>query len=232
MITVKIASIPERISQLEITIESFLKKVDSIQVYLNSYSSIPSFLNHKKICVFTSQEYGDIGDIGKFYQIEQQNGYILTIDDDLIYPSDYVDSMIRKIDFYQRKVFICVHGNILPKQKLASYYKDKQGVHFEKALLKDIRVDIPGTGTLGFHTDNIKISQQIFASPNMTDIWLGAYARQNNIPIISILRQCSWIIQARGEVFQRSIYQASFQKDSYQTQVVNNIFFMVPDFHI
>lgn len=232
MITVKIASIPERISQLKVTIESFLKKVDSIQVYLNNYSFIPLFLNHKKICVFTSQEYGDIGDIGKFYQIEQQQGYILTIDDDLIYPSGYVDSMVRKIDFYQRKVLICVHGNILPKQKLVSYYKDKQSVHFEKELLKDIRVDIPGTGTLGFHTDNIKISQQIFVSPNMTDIWLAAYAKENNIPIISILRQCSWVIQARGEAFQRSIYQASFQKDSYQTQVVNNIFFKVPDFHI
>jgi hypothetical protein len=226
MITVKIASIPERISQLEATIESFLKKVDSIQVYLNNYSSIPSFLNHKKICVFTSQEYGDIGDIGKFYQIEQQNGYILTIDDDLIYPPDYVDSMVRKIDFYQRKVLICVHGNILPKQKLASYYKDKQGVHFEKELKKDIKVDVPGTGTLGFHTDNIKISQQIFLYPNMTDIWLAVHAKQNNIPIISVERSSDWVIQARGEVFQRSIYQTSFQKDTYQTNVVNNIFFM------
>lgn len=225
MITVKIASIPERISQLEATIENFLKKVDSIQVYLNNYSSIPSFLNHRKICVFTSQEYGDIGDIGKFYQIEQQNGYILTIDDDLIYPSDYVDSMVRKIDFYQRNALICVHGNILPKQKLTSYYKDKQGVHFEKELKKDIKVDVPGTGTLGFHADNIKISQQIFLSPNMTDIWLAAHAKQNDIPIISVERSNYWVIQARGEMFLSSIYQASFKRDSHHTYVVNNVFY-------
>ncbi|KTD59276.1 hypothetical protein [Legionella shakespearei] len=224
MITVKIASIPERISQLEVTIENFLKKVDEIQVYLNNYSSIPSFLNHKKICVFTSQEYGDIGDIGKFYQIEQQNGYILTIDDDLIYPPDYVDSMVRKIDFYQRKTLICVHGNILPKQKLTSYYKDKQGVHFEKELESDIKVDVPGTGTLGFHTDHIKISREIFLSPNMTDIWLAIYAKENDISIISMKRSKDWLIQARGEAFQRSIYQKSFQKDTYQTSVVNNVF--------
>ena len=224
MITVKIASIPERISQLEATIESFLKKVDSIQVYLNNYSFIPSFLNHRKICVFTSQEYGDIGDIGKFYQIEQQNGYILTIDDDLIYPPDYVDSMVRKIDFYQRKVLICVHGNILPKQKLTSYYKDKQGVHFEKELESDIKVDVPGTGTLGFHTDNIKISQQIFLSPNMSDIWLAVHAKENDISIISVERANDWVIQARGKEFQKSIYQTSFQKDTYQTWVVNNLF--------
>lgn len=225
MITVKIASIPERISQLEATIESFLKKVDSIQVYLNNYTSIPSFLNHKKICVFTSQEYGDIGDIGKFYQIEQQNGYILTVDDDLIYPPDYVDSMVRKIDFYQRKALICVHGNILPKQKMTSYYKDKQGVHFEKELESDIKVDVPGTGTLGFHTEKIKISQQIFLSPNMSDIWLAVHAKKNDISIISLERANDWVIQARGEAFQRSIYQTSFQKDTYQTLVVNNLFF-------
>lgn len=225
MITVKIASIPERISQLEATIESFLKKVDSIQVYLNNYSFIPSFLNHRKICVFTSQEYGDIGDIGKFYQIEQQNGYILTIDDDLIYPSDYVDFMVRKIDFYQRKALICVHGNILPKQKMTSYYKDKQGVHFEKELENDIKVDVPGTGTLGFHTENIKISQQIFLSPNMSDIWLAVHAKKNDISIISMERANDWVLQARGEAFQRSIYQTSFQKDTYQTLVVNNLFF-------
>lgn len=224
MITVKIASIPERISQLEATIESFLKKVDSIQVYLNNYSFIPSFLNHRKICVFTSQEYGDIGDIGKFYQIEQQNGYILTIDDDLIYPPDYVDSMVRKIDFYQRNALICVHGNILPKQKLTSYYKDKQGIHFEKELESDIKVDVPGTGTLGFHTDNIKISQQIFLSPNMSDIWLAVHAKENNISIISVERANDWVIQARGKEFQRSIYQTSYQKDTYQTWVVNNLF--------
>lgn len=225
MITVKIASIFERISQLELTIGNFLNKADNIEVYLNNYPFIPSFLSHKKISVFTSEKYGDIRDIGKFYQIEQSSGYILTIDDDLIYPLDYVDSMIRKIDFYQRKALICVHGNILPKQKLTSYYKDKQGVHFEKKLEKDIEVDVPGTGTLAFHTDRIKISQKIFLSPNMTDIWLAIYAKQNAIPIISVERSNHWVIQARGEEFQRSIYQASSQKDSYQTQMVNNVFF-------
>ncbi len=61
MITVKIASIPERISQLKVTVERFLNSVDNIQVYLNNYPSIPSFLNHNNICVYTSQEYGDMG---------------------------------------------------------------------------------------------------------------------------------------------------------------------------
>ncbi len=66
-----------------------------------------------------------------------------------------MQKIIDKIDCYNRKSFICVHANRLPQYKLSSYYQDKIGIHFEKALEKDIPVDIPGTGTLGFHTDFI-----------------------------------------------------------------------------
>jgi len=225
MITAKIASIPERMSQLELTVNFFLNHVDKLEVYLNNYPKVPVFLKNPKIQIFTSQENGDRGDVGKFYQVESARGYILTIDDDLIYPQDYISTMIKKIDHYERKALICVHANLLPKYKLSSYYQDKLGVHFEKKLENDTRVDIPGTGTLGFHTDTIKLTQQIFLVPNMTDIWLAVYARENNIPIISIERQDNWLLQARGEAFNRSIYKTSFKNDSYQTGLLNKFFF-------
>lgn len=224
MITVKIASIPERILQLELTINSFLNYVDKLEVYLNNYPAVPSFLKRPKIQIFTSQESGDRGDIGKFHQIDRATGYILTIDDDLIYPEDYVHTMVKKIDYYHKKTFICVHANLLPSHKLASYYQDKLGVHFEKKLEKDIKATIPGTGTLGFHTDYIKLSQGIFLVPNMTDIWLAVHAHENNIPIMCIERENNWLLQARGKEFNRSIYQSSFKNDAYQTELLNRIF--------
>lgn len=224
MITAKVASIPERISQLETTVKCFLKHVDKLEVYLNNYPSTPSFLREPKIQVFTSQKSGDKGDIGKFYQVDSAVGYVLTLDDDLIYPEDYVDKMVEKIDHYQKKAFICVHANLLPKHQLSSYYQDKVGVHFERKLERDTQVHIPGTGTLGFHTDGIKLSQSIFLVPNMTDIWLAVYAQENKIPIISIERQDNWLLQARGKEFNRSIYQSSYKNDTYQTELLNKIF--------
>ncbi|KTC93179.1 MULTISPECIES: hypothetical protein [Legionella] len=224
MITVKIASIPERMLHLESTICQFLSYVNKIEIYLNNYSEIPTFLNNSRIEVFTSQKSGDIGDIGKFHQIEEALGYVLTIDDDLIYPSDYVEKMIEKIDFYNKKAFICVHANLLPQEKLSSYYKDKQGLYFERKLSKDTIVDVPGTGTLGFHTDHIKLSQSIFGLPNMTDIWLAIYAKEKNIPIVAMERKDKWVLQARGDRFVNSIYQSSVKNDSYQTHLINNAF--------
>jgi hypothetical protein len=189
MILVKIASIPNRVKQLENTIYKLLNNVDQVDVYLNNYSAVPQLLNKPKIKVFTSQEYGDIGDIGKFFQIEYASGYVLTIDDDLIYPDNYVQTMIKKIDFYNKRAFVCVHANLLPKFELSSYYKDKRGLHFESALEEDQRVDIPGTGTLGFHTDEVTVTSEIFIRPNMTDIWLAIHANDNGIPIICVERK-------------------------------------------
>jgi hypothetical protein len=224
MIIIKIASIPDRIKQLERTIDQFLKYADKIEVYLNNYVTPPPFLSHFKIKIFMSEEYGDIGDIGKFFQIENATGYVLTIDDDLIYPDDYVEKIIAKIDQYERQAFICVHANVLPHYKLSSYYQDKIGIHFEKSLEKDRQVDIPGTGTLGFHTDLIRFRSEIFIKPNMTDIWLAIHAKNKGIPIICIERMNKWLLQARGQEFMESIYTSSIGDDSYQTSLINESF--------
>jgi len=224
MILVKIASIPSRVRQLESTIGKLLGLVDRVEVYLNKYLAVPQFLNQPKIQVFTSQEYGDRGDIGKFFQIEQAAGYVLTIDDDLIYPDNYIQTMVNKIDFYNRRAFVCVHANILPQFALSSYYQDKVGLHFEGVLEEDKRVDIAGTGTLGFHTDVIKLTSDIFLKSNMTDIWLGVYAKNKDIPIICIERAAGWLSQARGEAFERSIYNLCVNNDGYQTSVINKSF--------
>jgi hypothetical protein len=225
MITIKIASIPDRVMQLEQTIYQFLKQADKIEVYLNNYAVIPQFLIHGKIQVFTSAEYGDRGDIGKFFQIEHASGYVLTIDDDLIYPDDYVQKMTGKIDLCNRKSFICVHANRLPQNKLTSYYRDKLGIHFEKALDNDTQVEIPGTGTLGFHTDLIKLTSDIFIKPNMTDLWLAIYAKNKGIPIICMARAKNWLLQARGQEFMKSIYKSAINDDSYQTSLINESFY-------
>ena len=216
----KVASIPARESHLEEIIYSQTPYVDKFEVYLNNYDNIPGFLKNKKIQVYTSQQYGDIGDCGKFFKIEQAKGYVIFFDDDLCYPKNYVEELIKKIDLYQKSSLICVHGNILPICKLNSYYKDKSGLHFAKELLQDTVVDVPGTGTLGLHTDFIKIPYGIFKTTNMTDLWLGLYALQNNIAIRCIARADKWLQEVS---FTESIRHRFSKHDSAQTELANTI---------
>lgn len=222
-IIASIASIPTREKYLEITINSIIDNVDILHVFLNGYEIVPSFLIHSKIQLYSSDNFGDMADIGKFYPLTKAKGYLFTLDDDLEYPVNYVERMIDKIKYYKYKNFICVHGNLLPSKKLFSYYKEKKGIHFAKELQRDLAVDIPGTGTLAFHSSLYAVDLDHFPSPFMTDIWLYKIAKERNIPVIAISRKHMWIKPLIREISDDSIYARYHMNDAVPTNLINQI---------
>ena len=88
-VTVSIATIPSRKEALKATINSLINQVDKIHVYLNNYEKIPNCLTYnsyklktqglKKIEYFRSQDYEDLGDVGKFYWGAIIKGYHLKL---------------------------------------------------------------------------------------------------------------------------------------------------------
>lgn len=216
-----IASIPTRAVQLQVVLDSILSQVDELVVFLNNYDSIPDFLHNKKIKFFRSQNYGDQADNGKFWLAHKLDGYIFTLDDDIKYPNNYIQILIKKIEQYKRKALICVHGNIIPFYPIKSYYKDKKGLHFAKLLLHDVNVDVPGTGTLAYHSELLQINISDFPQKHMTDIWIFVLARQKSIPIIAIEREVNWLQQLAISDFRHSIYAQYSNNDQIQTELIN-----------
>lgn len=225
LIIASIASMPTRKNILKRCIESILPQVDLLNIYLNGYEVVPEFLIDKKIKIYDSIQYGDKADVGKFFPLylQKYKGYIFTLDDDLLYPSNYVDVMVHKIEKYKRKNFICVHGNILPKNRLTSYYREKIGVHYAKKLSSDTYVDVPGTGTLAFHSQLYPVDINDFSKPFMTDIWLYNIANKNHIPIVSIEREDFWLRSLLQTPDKDSIYARFSDDDSFVTNIVNSI---------
>lgn len=218
-----LATIPSRTHHLQTVVNSIINQVDFLYVFLNNYQNIPDFLYQDKIQFFTSQEFGDKGDINKFYPLQNKEGYLLALDDDLAYPEDYIKTMVQKIDHYQRSAFICVHGNIVPQKMLNSYYQEKKGVHYMRKLNKDMPVDVPGTGTLAYHSSIYNVNINDFKYPNMMDIWLFKIARERNIPVISIERKDKWIMPLILHQDDESIYAKFINNDSLPTKIINNI---------
>ena len=102
---ISLASIPDRQAQLKKTVMSLLIQCDKMNVALNGYKEIPSFLNrNNKISAYLSDN--SMGDAEKFRNIGE--GYNFTCDDDLIYPGNYIQTLINKIDQY--KCIISCHG--------------------------------------------------------------------------------------------------------------------------
>lgn len=211
----------QRINSLIESLKSIYDQCDEINVCLNNHSGdIPNFLFSPKInLTFTDNSKGDAF---KFLYLDSSDGYFLTIDDDLIYPSNYIEFMIGNCKKYNNKKIITLHGRNFSKFPISSYYKSAtERFQCLGEVKKDVRVQFGGTGVMCFHTSLIKTNIDYFLYPNMVDIWIGKLAKDNNIEIICLEHRPGYIKEIPQET---TIYYESVNNDKLQTKIVNDIF--------
>lgn len=217
-ITACVASYPPREEKLERVIASLLPQVDEIHVYLNQYEATPSFLKHSRIKVMLGGEENNLRDNGKFYfTAKVRDGYCFTVDDDINYPSDYVSTLIRKVEFYERQAIIGLHGTIYSKP-IRSFFRGRTLLHFEEALDKDTIVNQLGTGTVAFHTQLVRPKLEWFQATGMADVWLAAQARRMNIPMVCMERPALWMSPIGVE--ETTLFREFRKNDGKQTEIV------------
>jgi hypothetical protein len=193
LIYANMATIPSRMVQLETVVNCILPQVDFLNVYLNAFEEIPWFLKHDKIKVATSQEHGNLGDAGKFYWSDKVTGYYLTIDDDIVYPPDYVQKIVEGLDKRGKKCVVGFHGEMYGNE-IRHWTRDRTKTHhFYYELERDTPVCVLGTGCAGFHTNLIQISPSYFKIPNMADVWFTLYCHQNRIFRVVLAHQRGWL---------------------------------------
>jgi hypothetical protein len=225
---VGIASVPERENMLQRTVESLIYQADRIYIHLNNYKTIPEFLNHPKITVFTSQDLCniDLGDSGKlsvFISLNRKacplpKGYYFSCDDDIIYPGDYVYNMINFIENNNRKAVIGLHGVIL-NNKVKNYYKDRKVISCLKNSTENTFCHILGTGAMAFHTDTVNMEMYNYGK-NICDICFGMRAQQYNIPMLCVRHDAGWLTYMEPK---ETIFDTYKNDCSKQTELVNSI---------
>jgi len=219
-ICASLASIPSREDHLKQVVGSLLPQVDQLRVYLNGYKKVPEFLKQDRITVGRSQDTGNFGDAGKFFWCNQEPGYQIVCDDDLIYSKDYCMSLIEAIERYDRKVVVGLHGILLNDSPRDSYYKCRKVIRCLSVLSADRYVHILGTGAMAYHSSTLKLTMNDFEHPNMADIWLGLLCQAQQVPMVCVARKenllamlhCHW-----------TIYNDQQKSDRVQTEAVNRI---------
>lgn len=203
-----LASIPNREAKLKETIASIYNQADLIHIYLNNYEHQPEFLTREKIKIHRSQEHGDLKDNGKFFGLNETNkhSYYFTIDDDIIYPSDYTEIMIQQLENYSNKCVIGIHGVLYPSRPVNFF--DRVSINFQKPLTQDIPCSILGTGTIAFYTGTIKPNLKDFPTTGMADLIFGALCKKNNVPLICTKRPSNWLKEINTETphFEETLY--------------------------
>tara|TARA_R110000868_G_scaffold325463_1_gene586251 strand:+ start:6631 stop:10347 length:3717 start_codon:yes stop_codon:yes gene_type:complete len=222
-VTACLASIPSREAALSKTVSSLIKQVDSLKVHLNGYASIPLFLNHPKIEVVLGDN--SRGDNSKFHWIDTLNGYVFTCDDDLLYPPNYIQQMQRGIDVY--RCLVGASGSSFKETGPLSSFLNRISIHpLQREIQADTNADIVGTGTLGFHTEDLRLKFSDFIDFNMADLSLLRIARREKIPRKVIRHPNQWIVRSTND---HGIYEQNLADDSLETRKVNDILRTYPE---
>ncbi|WP_159677773.1 glycosyltransferase family A protein [Luteimonas sp. 9C] len=218
-ITACMATYPPREEKLRVVVAALLPQVDSINIYLNGYDEVPAFLKHSRINAVINGP--DLRDNGKFHFTKDvPDGFCFTVDDDIAYPPDYVQSLIRKVEFYERKAIVGLHGTVYAKP-IRSFFRGRTLLHFEESLATDTVVNQLGTGTVAFHTDLLRPELKWFETTGMADVWLALEARRRRIPLVAIAREAHWLLPIGSE--ETTLFREFRKNDDMQTEVVRQL---------
>jgi hypothetical protein len=171
----------KRTNQLIKTLDSIYEQFDVINLFLNDFTDeFDDLFFRKKINLYLTNN--DLGDGYKFNCLNESNGYFFTLDDDLIYPPNYVSYMINKIEQYNKEKIITLHGRSFIEFPIKSYYNTKSiRKHFLEENLTDEIVQVGGTGVMAFHTETLKFKKNEILIPNMADIWITKFSKEKNL---------------------------------------------------
>lgn len=198
MIIANMASFPGRKNILPIILERILPQVDLINLCLNNYEKIPSFLKHDKINTYIPKQ--DYRDVGKFIISDfDSDDDIFYLDDDIIYPKDYVDTLCAaRTQYSSLQPVVGLHGVIYP-----DVYDGTVGNRvvfaFRKALNNPRVVNQLGTGTVhckGYQAPSLNF---MAGSERYVDVRFAKYAMYNQWPMICISRKDLWMDEIQQE---------------------------------
>lgn len=221
------ASIPSREKLLKNTIDSIHPYIDHLFLFLNEYPHIPSWLSHyPKVSPFLSKkEKTNMGDAGKFYglnKIQETDFYYFPLDDDLIYPPDYVWKMIQKIEKYERKSIISCGGYNM-KSIVNHFYADRsQNWHISTKNNKDRPAQILHSALAAWHSSTLSFRYEHCQKANMGDLWLAIAAQKQQVPMVLIERPAKWVAVQKIPIA-KTIYGKHYHNCQDQTAVFNSL---------
>lgn len=224
------ASLPDRQKTLVKAVRSLIDQVDTIQLgltgdYINTMlaieKSIPNPDATSKIKIVSHDN--TLQDGARFINAAAKRGYCLVCDDDILYPPDFVTTMIKQYEQLPKPGFLTVMGKVLKPRPLKSYYKGWAQNYrtFDEVNLLQL-VDIPGCCGILWHTDHIMVDQRAMVIPN-SDVCLGVYARSVGFPCYVIPHKADWLKDLMVELPKDtlSIFGKYRRNDKVQTDFIN-----------
>jgi len=154
------------------------------------------------------------------------NFYICLVDDDLIYPPDYLNKLIQGCEKYN--AMVSLHGRIVPKGFILSYYGQPLAMYRALGTVEqDVEVDVASNcGSLfkrNFY-DDLDKWYDFCGTTSMDDIYVNYFAKKRGVRRIVLAHQEGYLQHKQQFAEDNYVFDKHRYSDAVQTEFINNYF--------
>lgn len=224
MIAANLATYPPRISFLPRVVAAIAPQVDSLNVVLNEYEAVPDFLRGYDNVRPLLPEHDTMA-TGKFYPDTGDAEYVLLVDDDVIYPDDFVARSLaefqsldvpRAVAGHHCSIFerpapaLSVEGMRnylrfhLRPSRIPSY---RRILHFGLEIPDPVHVDQVATNACILRTEDMPPYDYMRTAIKFVDIRLARWCFEQSITPVCLPHEKDWLLpcEAVGVAFDETI---------------------------
>lgn len=225
---VSMATMYSRMNHATEAIRSLVKQVDKMYVILNAFTGNEDMRLWQdtikaagKVNIIISDNR--LGDAERMIPVTTEEGIWLTVDDDLIYPKDYVMQMRSALTSYGG--IVSHHGKAYGTEQIETFYLcDKRTTYLHRCLydaMRDVQVDIPGSGVMAWNGSQVDLRYKLFERKNMADIEVARIAQAQGVQITALAHSRGWI--KYNDPGEDTIWNQYKEDCTEQTRVVNEV---------
>lgn len=191
-VLVVMPTIPERASTARRVIESMLAQGVDMRVYLQGHDAIlDGWPRTRRVDYIEGPRRGPLI---RYSVSDEHHRYVLTLDDDIAYPNDYVSTTVGHLQRLGPGHAVGWHGSRWPRGSTA--YVDRDLVSYAAGLDRDRRVTMVGSGVLGLHASDWQRLVQL-DRPDVyereDDVWVSSRLAALGVTCIRPPSAAGWI---------------------------------------
>jgi hypothetical protein len=202
------ATFPGRSAVVEQAVASMVDQVDRLNLVLNEYREIPAWTRSYPSLNAIIPEF-DTKDTGKFLVPVADRDWLFTLDDDILYPSDYVDKSLDSFKMIKEpNVIAGYHGAVYRKPRFMPSNRQIRQLlrldpnyivtcvnryNFFEKLEHAYIVEELGTGTTFARGQDIPPYSELQTAQRFVDVRLALWAHEGKRKLVCLPHPAGWM---------------------------------------
>jgi len=214
MIVANLATYPARRASLPEVVRSIVGQVDRLNIVFNQYDTVPGEFHGIPGLHAVIPEH-DTRDTGKFYVDVSEADWVFFIDDDIVYPLDYVATSLHHIgELGLGSALYGYHGSVYvqPKRRLKPSLQRLRGAFVPvERLIQNSRRNYRFTDTVdaALYVDQIATNTALMPgrdvppydymrdSQRFVDVRLARWCHDRGLPVVCLPHEGTWMGELR-----------------------------------